>query len=176
MLEDHGVDAIPADGFDDRIKHDNLVVQYSRAMSYLREILNHTFLRAVYHTSSKQAKLEYEEVQRNFINDHANDDPDDEPVKFTALDIKRIEITGTVGLQHSDSGASRNEARLPEQTQGAPHGRQGDGWRRGALGGGAVDELPVGLRSSQDTEKENQLTKIQFHSSLQLSASLIKNQ
>ncbi len=34
-----------------------------------------------------QAKLEYEEVQRNFINDHANDDPDDEPVKFTALDI-----------------------------------------------------------------------------------------
>jgi hypothetical protein len=56
-------------------------------MSYLREILNHTFLRAVYHTSSKQAKLEYEEVQRNFINDHANDNPDDAPVKFTALDI-----------------------------------------------------------------------------------------
>jgi hypothetical protein len=45
------------------------------------------FLRAVYHTSSKQAKLEYEEVQRNFINDHANDDPDDESVKFTASDI-----------------------------------------------------------------------------------------
>jgi hypothetical protein len=86
-LENRGVDAIPADGSDDRIKHDNLVVQYSRAMSYLREILNHTFLRAVYHTSSKQAKLEYEEVQRNFINDHANDDPDDEPVKFTASDI-----------------------------------------------------------------------------------------
>ncbi len=56
-------------------------------MSYLREILNHTFLRAVYHTSSRQAKLEYEEVQRNFINNHANDDPNDEPVKFTALDI-----------------------------------------------------------------------------------------
>jgi hypothetical protein len=34
-------------------------------------------LRAVYHTSSRQAKLEYEEVQRNFINDHANDDPED---------------------------------------------------------------------------------------------------
>ena len=87
VLEDRGADAIPADGSEDRIKHDNLVVQYSRAMSYLREILNHTFLRAVYHTSSKQAKLEYEEVQRNFINDHADDDPDDEPVKFTALDI-----------------------------------------------------------------------------------------
>jgi hypothetical protein len=56
-------------------------------MSYLREILNHTFLCAVYQTSSRQAKLEYEEVQRNFINDHANDNPDDEPVKFTALDI-----------------------------------------------------------------------------------------
>ncbi len=55
FLEDRGVDAIPADGSDDRIKHDNLVVQYSRAMSCLREILNHTFLRAVYHTSSKQA-------------------------------------------------------------------------------------------------------------------------
>ncbi len=88
VLEDRGVDAIPADGSDDRIKHDNLVVQYSRAMSYLREILNHMFLRAVYHTSSKQVKLEYEEVQRNFINDHTNDDPDDEPVKFTASNFK----------------------------------------------------------------------------------------
>jgi hypothetical protein len=86
-LEDRGLDAIPPDSSEDRIKHDNLVVQYSRAISYLREILNHTFLRTVYHTSSRQAKLEYEEVQRNFINDHANDDPDDAPVKFTALDI-----------------------------------------------------------------------------------------
>ena len=51
------------------------------------EILNHTFLRAVYQTSSRQAKLEYQEVQRNFINDHSNDDPNDEPVKFTALNI-----------------------------------------------------------------------------------------
>jgi hypothetical protein len=58
-------------------------------MSFLREILNHTFLRAVYYTSSRQAKLEYQEVQRNFINDHINDDPDDEPVKFTALNIIR---------------------------------------------------------------------------------------
>ncbi len=40
-----------------------------------------------YHTSSKQAKLEYEEVQRDFINDHANDDPNGEPAKFTALYI-----------------------------------------------------------------------------------------
>ena len=84
VLEDRGFDAIPADGSDDRAKYDNTVVQYSRTMAYLREILNHTFMRAVYHTSIRQAKLEYEEVQRNFINDHSNDDPDDEPVKFTA--------------------------------------------------------------------------------------------
>ncbi len=44
-------------------------------MAYLREILNHTFLRTIYHTSSRQTKLEYQEVQRNFINDHSNDDP-----------------------------------------------------------------------------------------------------
>ena len=74
-------------GSDERTKFDNIVVQYKRTMAYLREILNHTFLRAVYQTSSRQAKLEYEEVQRNFINDHSNDDPDDEPVKFTALNI-----------------------------------------------------------------------------------------
>jgi hypothetical protein len=56
-------------------------------MAYLREILNHTFLRTIYHTSSRQAKLEYQEVQRNFINDHSNDDPNDSVVKFTALNI-----------------------------------------------------------------------------------------
>jgi hypothetical protein len=85
VLEDRGIEAIPADGSDDREKYDNVVVQYSRTMAYLREILNHTFMRAVFHTSSRQARLEYQEVQRNFINDHANDDSDDEPVKFTAL-------------------------------------------------------------------------------------------
>ena len=56
-------------------------------MAYLREILNHTFLRTIFHTSSRKAELEYQEVQRNFINDHSNDDPEDEPTKFTALDI-----------------------------------------------------------------------------------------
>ena len=87
VMEDRGLDAIPNDGSDDRTKFDNVVVQYKRTMAYLREILNHTFLRAVYHTSSRQAKLEYEEVQRNFINDHSNDNPHDEPAKFTALNI-----------------------------------------------------------------------------------------
>ena len=48
-------------------------------MAYLRGILNHTFLRTIFHTSSRKAELEYQEVQRNFINDHSNDDPDDEP-------------------------------------------------------------------------------------------------
>ena len=66
-------------------------------MAYLREILNHTFRRTLYNNSSRLAKLEYKEVQRNVtndhinddpvINDHINDDPDDEPAKFTALDI-----------------------------------------------------------------------------------------
>ena len=56
-------------------------------MAYLRGILNHTFLRTIFHTSSRKAELEYQEVQRNFINDHSNYDPDDEPTKFTALDI-----------------------------------------------------------------------------------------
>ena len=87
VLEDRGLDAIPNARSDERAKFDNVVVQYKRTIAYLREILNHTFLRAVHATSSRQAKLEYEEVQRNFINDHSNDDPNDEPVKFTALDI-----------------------------------------------------------------------------------------
>jgi hypothetical protein len=87
VLEDRGLDAIPNDDSDEKTKFDNVVVQYKRTKAYLRESLNHTFLRAVYQTSSRQAKLEYEEVQRNFINDHSNDDPDDEPAKFTALNI-----------------------------------------------------------------------------------------
>ncbi len=87
VLEDRGLDAIPNGGSDEKTKFDNVIVQYKRTITYLREILNHTFLRAVFHTSSRQARLEYQEVQRNFINDHSNDDPDDEPVKFTALNI-----------------------------------------------------------------------------------------
>ncbi len=87
MLEDRGLDAIPNGRSHERAKFDNVVVQYKRTMTYLREILNHTFLRAVFATSSRQAKLEYQEVQRNFINEHSNDDAEDEPIKFTALDI-----------------------------------------------------------------------------------------
>ena len=90
VLEDRGLDAIPNDGSEERTKFDNVVVQYKRTMAYLREILNHTFLRTIFHTSSRKAELEYQEVQRNFINDHSNDDPDDEPTKFTALDIIKL--------------------------------------------------------------------------------------
>ena len=83
-------------------KHDNNVVQYSRTMAYLREILNHTFLRTIFRTSSRKAELEYQEVQRNFINDHSNDDPYDERTKFTALDI--------INYIESDCICSNNKA------------------------------------------------------------------
>ena len=71
-------------------------------MAYLREILNHTFLRTIFHTSSRKTELEYQEVQRNFINDHSNDDPEDEPTKFTALDI--------INYIESDCICSNNKA------------------------------------------------------------------
>jgi hypothetical protein len=71
-------------------------------MAYLREILNHAFLRTIFHTSSGKAELEYQEVQRNFINDHSNDDPDDEPTKFTVLDI--------INYIESDCICSNNKA------------------------------------------------------------------
>jgi hypothetical protein len=64
-LEDLGLSAIPSARIDPeaRRKFDNLIVQYSRNMTYLKELFNHTFLRAIYQTSSRQAKLEYKEVQ-----------------------------------------------------------------------------------------------------------------
>ncbi len=38
VLEDRGLDAIPADGSEERTKFDNnVVVQYKRTMAYLRE-------------------------------------------------------------------------------------------------------------------------------------------
>ena len=37
LLEDRGIDAIPTDDSDKRIKHDNTVVQYSRAMHGLSQ-------------------------------------------------------------------------------------------------------------------------------------------
>jgi hypothetical protein len=92
-LEDLGLTAIPRRNVDAeaRCKFDNLTVQYSRNMTYLRDIINHTFLRAtIYQTSSKQAKLEYKEVKRSHHNDEAAaflQDANHDTVKFTANHI-----------------------------------------------------------------------------------------
>ncbi len=59
-------------------------------MTYLRELINHTFLRTIYQTSSRQAKLEYMEVQRTHHNNEATEllvDEHHETVKFTAQHI-----------------------------------------------------------------------------------------
>ncbi len=37
VLEDHGLDAIPNDGSDEKTKFDNVVVQYKRTMAYLKK-------------------------------------------------------------------------------------------------------------------------------------------
>ena len=60
VLEDMSLAAVPTDA-DEKRKYDNLVVQYESALTLLRELLNHTFLRAIYHTtsSSRQAQNEY---------------------------------------------------------------------------------------------------------------------
>ncbi len=54
------------------------------ALMLLRVLLNHTFLRAVYHTSSRQAQNEYKEVQRTFV---AKNSVSRNPKVFTAEDI-----------------------------------------------------------------------------------------
>jgi hypothetical protein len=62
-------------------------------MTYLRELINHTFLRAIYQTSSRQAKLEYEEVQRTHQNDEATAllaNPQHQTVKFECRRAKDI--------------------------------------------------------------------------------------
>ena len=91
-LEDLGLNAVPSARNDPeaRRKFDNLTVQYSRNMTYLRELINHTFLRAIYQTSSRHAKLEYKEVQRTHHNDEATAllaNPQHQTVKFTAQHI-----------------------------------------------------------------------------------------
>ncbi len=87
-LEDEGISDEPDEANALR-KHENVKVQYQKALAYIRELTNHTFLRAVYHTSSHQAQIEYKEVQQTFLIEHANDKLEDgrEPEKFTALNI-----------------------------------------------------------------------------------------
>jgi hypothetical protein len=70
VLEESGINVKPRGG-DDKKKFDNLVVQYKIALAFLRELLNHTFLRAIYHTSTRQAQGEYKEVQRTFVTQNA---------------------------------------------------------------------------------------------------------
>jgi hypothetical protein len=77
-----GLQAVPT-AADDRRKYDNLVVQYKTALTFLRELLNYTFLRAIYHTSTRQAQTEYKEIQRTFVTKNAlKTNPD----IFTAMD------------------------------------------------------------------------------------------
>ncbi len=67
-LEDEGISDVPNEAeADDLRKHENVKVQYTRALAYIRELTNHTFLRAIYHTSSHQAQIEYKD-------EHADDE------------------------------------------------------------------------------------------------------
>ena len=89
-LEDEGISDVPDEAeADDLRKHENVKVQYTRALAYIRELTNHTFLRAIYHTSSHQAQIEYKEVQSTFLIEHADDELEDgvDPERFTALNI-----------------------------------------------------------------------------------------
>jgi hypothetical protein len=83
VLEEMSLAAVPTTA-DEKRKFDNLVVQYESALTLLRELLNHTFLRAIYHTSSRQAQNEYKEVQRTFV---AKNSLKTNPTVFTAEDI-----------------------------------------------------------------------------------------
>ena len=83
VLEEMSLAAIPT-APDDKRKYDNTVVLYQSALTLLRELLNHTFLRAVYHTSSRQAQNEYKEVQRTFV---AKNSVSRNPKVFTAENI-----------------------------------------------------------------------------------------
>jgi hypothetical protein len=74
VLGEMGLSAVPT-APDDKRKYENffyfLVVQYKVALMFLRELLNQTFLRAIYHTSTRQAQLEYKEIQRTFVTKNA---------------------------------------------------------------------------------------------------------
>jgi len=83
VLEEMALAAIPTSA-DEKRKYDNTVVLYQSALTLLRELLNHTFLRAVYHTSSRQAQNEYKEIQRTFV---AKNSVSRNPKVFTAIDI-----------------------------------------------------------------------------------------
>jgi hypothetical protein len=63
ILEDMGLQLIPR-GQDEKRKYENTMI-------FIRELSNHTFLRAIYYTSTRQAQSEYKEVQRTFVSQNA---------------------------------------------------------------------------------------------------------
>ncbi len=71
VLEDMGLQAAPANDAHDYHKFVNTTTQYERQIAYLRELLNHTFLRAIYHTSTRHARMEYKEVQEALLDKNA---------------------------------------------------------------------------------------------------------
>jgi hypothetical protein len=85
-LEELGMTAAPnaRTDADNHRKYNNTCVQYERHMTLIREIANHTFLRAIYKTSMKQAQMEYMQVQRDFLNTQA---AAQHPQLFTAQEI-----------------------------------------------------------------------------------------
>jgi hypothetical protein len=68
VLEDMGLQAALANSAHDYHKFVNTTTQYERQIAYLRELLNHTFL---YHTSTRQARTEYKEVQEALLDKNA---------------------------------------------------------------------------------------------------------
>jgi hypothetical protein len=66
-----GLSAVPNTGDHNHHKYVNTTTQYEKQIAYLRELLNHTFLRAVYHTSTRQANAEYKEQKEAVLNKNA---------------------------------------------------------------------------------------------------------
>ena len=85
-LEELGLTAAPnaRTDADNHRKYNNICVQYERHMTLIREIANHTFLRAIYRTSMKHAQMEYMQVQRDFLNAQI---AAQQPRLFTAKEI-----------------------------------------------------------------------------------------
>jgi hypothetical protein len=99
VLEDMDLQAAPQQGAHNHHKYVNTTTQYEKQIAYLRELLNHTFLRAVYHTSTRQARLEYKEVQEAFLNQNARRAANNIQL-FTAKNIMRNGQRQDVSTNH----------------------------------------------------------------------------
>ena len=87
ILEEQGLQTVPRRSTTERRMYDSLMQQYKSALSFTRELLNHTFLRFIYLTSTRQAQLEYKEIHTNFLNQQESASPSSSPIKFTAKHI-----------------------------------------------------------------------------------------